>query len=96
LQEFIKKDKFKEKCSEIDVLIIPFLRWLVASNRAHLKRLPEKNRLKEMNTPWQFLLLTSHPEKEISFQEFKKKIFFSLCISWFCFKKLACKLLETD
>jgi len=73
LQEFIKKDKFKEKCADIDVLVIPFLRWLIASNRAHLKRLPEKHRLKEMNTPWQYILLTSAPEKEVSFQEFKKK-----------------------
>jgi hypothetical protein len=43
LQEWIKKDKFKEKCTEISLLLIPFLRWLIASNRSHLKRLPEKN-----------------------------------------------------
>jgi len=74
LQDWIEKGKFKEKCTEIDVLIIPFLRWLIASNRAHLKRLNEKNKIKEMNTPWQFLLLTSAPEKEVSFQDFKKNI----------------------
>ena len=54
-------------------LAYPLLRWLVSSNRCHLKKLSEKESLKEMNTEHQYLLLSSTPHQEKIFQQNKDK-----------------------
>jgi len=48
------------------------LRWLLTSNRAHLVRLSEEQQIKEMSTPYQYMLLTATPEKESRFRQLKK------------------------
>lgn len=39
LGEWAKKGKLKDSLDEIDKLAYPLLRWILASNRAHLKKL---------------------------------------------------------
>lgn len=73
LNEWVKKGILKEECAKISPLIYPFLRWLLASNRCFLKLLPKDQRMNEMSTDYQYVMLSSTPEKEIKFNLEKKK-----------------------
>lgn len=73
MKEWVAQNKLKSELDKIDPLAYPFLRWVMASNRCHLKKLTEKERIKEMNTVHQYALISSAPEKEKIFQELKKK-----------------------
>jgi len=57
----------------LDPLAFPLLRWVITSNRAHLAPIPEKDQIKEMLTPHQYIFLSSPPEKEHKFQQLKKE-----------------------
>jgi len=63
----------KAYLDSIDPLLFPLLRWIITSNRAHLAILDEKDRIKEMNTDYQYMFLSSPPEKEAIFQKLKKE-----------------------
>ena len=56
-----------------DTLAYPLLQWLMVSNRSHIVKLPENRRLSFMNTPHQFLLMSSPPAKEALFQKYKRQ-----------------------
>jgi len=73
LTNWVNEGKLKEKCDKAHPLMYSLLRWVMASNRSHLKKLKEGENVKQMNTPYQYLLLSSTPEKEKKFQELKKK-----------------------
>lgn len=71
----------------IDRLAFPLLRWIITryadyfhgfwrtenSNRAHLARLEPKDRITDMITEYQYMFLSSPPEKESKFQKLKKE-----------------------
>ena len=56
-----------------DTLAYPLLQWLMVSNRSHIVKLPANRRLSFMNTPHQFLLMSSPPAKEALFQKYKRQ-----------------------
>jgi hypothetical protein len=55
------------------VLLFPLLRWIITSNRAHLARLKDHEKITSVGTNLQFMFLSSPPEKEKKFQQLKKK-----------------------
>jgi len=63
----------KASCDNIDRLLFPLLRWIITSNRAYLVRLDPKERITEMGTEYQYMFLSSPPEKESKFQKLKKE-----------------------
>eukprot|EP01080_Neovahlkampfia_damariscottae_P006918 gene6918-11081_t len=73
MSKFVKKGIFKEEMNKIHPLAYPLLRWILTSNRCHLKPLTKKEKIIEMNTEHQYLLLSSTPEKEKKFQKLKEK-----------------------
>jgi len=82
MKKWVEKGTFKEEMFKIHPLAYPLLRWLVASNRCHLKKLTKNEQITEMNTEHQYLLLSGTPEKEKKFQDLKKKTWRSFRISW--------------
>lgn len=72
LQKWVEKGILKEQLFKIHPLAYPLLRWLVASNRCHLKKLTKDEQIKEMNTEHQYLLMSGTPEKEKKFQSLKQ------------------------
>jgi poly [ADP-ribose] polymerase 6/8 len=65
--------KLKDHCDELHMLMYPLLRWIMASNRSHLKKLEKHEQISEMQTEHQYLMMSSPPEKEKRFQELKRK-----------------------
>jgi poly [ADP-ribose] polymerase 6/8 len=63
----------KQHLDTTDPLCFPLLRWIITSNRAHLARLKNQEMIKEMNTEYQYMFLSSPPEKEHIFQKLKKE-----------------------
>jgi len=49
------------------------LQWILTSNRSHIVKLSLEKHIKSMSTPHQYLLLSSPPEKEATFQNLKQK-----------------------
>ncbi|CAJ1056434.1 protein mono-ADP-ribosyltransferase PARP6-like [Xyrichtys novacula] len=64
--------EIKKQMDQIDPLAHPLLQWILASNRSHIVKLPLNRQLKFMQTPHQFLLISSPPSKEARFQTAKK------------------------
>ncbi|XP_065813372.1 protein mono-ADP-ribosyltransferase PARP6-like isoform X3 [Labrus bergylta] len=62
----------KKQMDKIDPLAHPLLQWILASNRSHIVKLPLNRQLKFMQTPHQFLLISSPPSKEARFQTARK------------------------
>ncbi|KAL6075093.1 Poly [ADP-ribose] polymerase 6, variant 2 [Balamuthia mandrillaris] len=54
-------------------LLYRLLRWILSTNRSHLRKIPENGFIDQMQTPHQFVLLCKTPEKEAKFQALKKK-----------------------
>jgi poly [ADP-ribose] polymerase 6/8 len=52
-------------------LLYPLLRWLISSNRAHLRRLAPEEAVQGLGTSLQFVLLTGPVERESYFQHLK-------------------------
>jgi len=67
------KQKLKEYLDKLDLLLYPLLQWIITGNRCHLRMLAPKERMLGMHTPYQFILLSSSPEKEFLFQKDKKE-----------------------
>ncbi|XP_068168769.1 protein mono-ADP-ribosyltransferase PARP6-like isoform X2 [Antennarius striatus] len=64
--------EIKKQMDKIDPLAHPLLQWILESNRSHIVKLPLNKQVKFMHTPHQFLLVSSPPSKEASFQNAKK------------------------
>lgn len=62
----------KKYLTSIHCLLYPLLAWIVTSNRCHLRRLSEEQRIKSFDTEWQFALCAQTPEKEAEFQGLQK------------------------
>jgi len=73
LRKWVDDGKLKENCDKSHPLMYSLLRWIVASNRSHLKKLENNEAIDKMNTKYQYLLMSSPPEKEKKFQELKAK-----------------------
>jgi len=73
LSEWTREGKLKENCAKLHPLMFPFLQWLMATMRCHLKKLTPSEQIKEMNTTHQYYLASGTPEKEKKFQELKSK-----------------------
>jgi poly [ADP-ribose] polymerase 6/8 len=73
LVKWSEKDCLKIEMDKLHPLAYPLLRWIISSNRCHLKKLSKKEQLTEMNTPHQYLLLSSTPKQEKTFQTNKTK-----------------------
>lgn len=50
LQKWVNEGKLKENCDKAHPLMYGLLRWIMASNRAHLKKLKPEEQVNEMNT----------------------------------------------
>jgi len=73
MAKFKTSKELKEHLDKADPLAYPLLRWILTSTRAHLEKLKENEKISEMGTKHQFLLLSSTPAREKKFQEEKKK-----------------------
>ncbi|XP_075996861.1 protein mono-ADP-ribosyltransferase PARP6-like [Genypterus blacodes] len=65
-------EAMKQQMDVVDPLAHPLLQWIVDSNRSYIVKLPQHKQLKFMDTPHQFLLISSSPSKEASFTDAKK------------------------
>jgi len=68
-------NKIKVPCTDDihkDPLIFSLLQWIINSNRTHLVKLPSEYHINEMDTPFQYIMLSAAPEKENRFRELKK------------------------
>lgn len=54
-------------------LLAPLVRWIITSNRAHIRKLLPEEEIKGMNTNHQFVLLSATPEKEAEFKLLRVK-----------------------
>lgn len=50
LKSWVNEGKLKENCDKAHPLMYSLIRWIMASNRAHLKKLKENESVKQMNT----------------------------------------------
>jgi len=73
MAKFRNTQELKDHMDKIDPLGYPLLRWILTSNRAHIAKLQDAEKISEMATSNQFLLLSSTPAREKRFQEEKKK-----------------------
>ena len=62
----------RQELDKIDVLIYPLLRWLVTTNKAHLRRLREDEQFSSLGSPHQFVLMSGPVEREQEFQSLKR------------------------
>ncbi|KAL6064174.1 Protein mono-ADP-ribosyltransferase parp8 [Balamuthia mandrillaris] len=61
----------KDQLDRVDRLAYPLLQWIISSNRSHIVKLSKSRHIPSMNTPYQYVLLSSPPEKEEKFRELK-------------------------
>ncbi|KAL6068634.1 Poly [ADP-ribose] polymerase 6 [Balamuthia mandrillaris] len=54
-------------------LLYPLLRWILTSNRSHLKKIPTKKQITELQTSHQYVLLNAPVDRERRFQELKNE-----------------------
>jgi len=71
MQKYASDDQLKVVLDEISPLAFTLLRWVVRSNRTHLELIPKKRQLKDMKTDLQFNVVSSFPEHERKFQDWK-------------------------
>lgn len=50
LRKWVEEGKLKENCDKAHPLMYSLLRWVVASNRSHLKKLEGNENIEKMNT----------------------------------------------
>jgi hypothetical protein len=58
-------------------LILPVIRWLYTSNKAHIRRLKKHEMIKEVDSKYQFILMTGSMDKETRFQLLKREAHFA-------------------
>ncbi|KAH3792133.1 hypothetical protein DPMN_145624 [Dreissena polymorpha] len=68
-----KSASLKRDMDATNPFMYPFLQWIITSNRSHTVKLPQDKQLPFMNTPHQFLLISSPPAKEMVFQAAKQQ-----------------------
>jgi len=73
LREWALAGVLRQRLDELDALIYPLLRWVVASNRSHIRLLRVHERIKDIECDEQFLLLTGPLEREQRFQNMKEE-----------------------
>mmetsp|Transcript_19008 Transcript_19008/g.21175 ORF Transcript_19008/g.21175 Transcript_19008/m.21175 type:complete len:243 (+) Transcript_19008:3-731(+) len=56
-----------------DALCYPLLRWILMSNRAHLAPIPDAQQIPAMKTPFQFVMVSDNPKKELRFRKKRAK-----------------------
>ena len=71
--ECVKKGKLRARLAEIHPLLYLLLRWIVTSSRAHLHFLTGDELVPQIDTPHQFHLKSTPPEREQKFYAAKKK-----------------------
>jgi hypothetical protein len=54
-------------------LLYPLLRWLLSSNRSHLRKLEDHEKIKGVGTDDQYMLVTGPMERESQFQALKSR-----------------------
>ena len=54
-------------------LLLPLLRWIISSSRAHLRSLKPRESIEGFETPHQFVMLSASPEKEARFRDLYNK-----------------------
>uniref|UniRef100_A0A6B2L8T5 Poly [ADP-ribose] polymerase n=1 Tax=Arcella intermedia TaxID=1963864 RepID=A0A6B2L8T5_9EUKA len=72
MSQFKTSTLLREHLDKLDVLAYPLLRWILTSARAHLALLKPHERIPDVGTDYQFLLLSSTPAREKKFLEEKK------------------------
>ncbi|XP_013379404.1 poly [ADP-ribose] polymerase 6 [Lingula anatina] len=65
--------ELKQSLDKANPVAYPLLQWVISSNRCHIVKLHTSKQLHFMNTPHQFLLLSSPPAKEAKFRAAKSK-----------------------
>lgn len=73
MAKYSSDEQLKFVLDKIDPLCFPLLRWVIQSNRTHLSFIPEDEQIPEMNTPYQFQIISSFPEHERKFQEWRSR-----------------------
>jgi len=97
LLEYSSSTDLKEYLDTIHPLCFPLLRWIITSNRVHLELVPKEKQMKEITTPYQFVLRSSTPEKEKKFvaERAKQGSFFafhgSALSNWHCILRIGLK-----
>eukprot|EP01112_Ceratiomyxa_fruticulosa_P011464 TRINITY_DN3109_c0_g1_i1.p1 TRINITY_DN3109_c0_g1~~TRINITY_DN3109_c0_g1_i1.p1 ORF type:complete len:918 (-),score=250.47 TRINITY_DN3109_c0_g1_i1:134-2887(-) len=71
MNQFSSDDQLKVFLDDISPLCFPLLRWVLRSSRSHLSRIPEHKQLECMGTPFQFQIVSTNPEHERRFQQWK-------------------------
>eukprot|EP01128_Nolandella_sp_AFSM9_P012155 TRINITY_DN9006_c0_g1_i1.p1 TRINITY_DN9006_c0_g1~~TRINITY_DN9006_c0_g1_i1.p1 ORF type:complete len:621 (-),score=141.58 TRINITY_DN9006_c0_g1_i1:352-2187(-) len=70
LSVWANKNTLRDECDTISILLYPLLRWIVATNKSHLKTLQQNLPITPKH---QFVLKSTPPEKEMKFQVLKEK-----------------------
>ncbi|KAL6078224.1 Poly [ADP-ribose] polymerase 6 [Balamuthia mandrillaris] len=58
---------------DIDSDLYRLLRWILTTNRAYIKTLDAEKHITQMNTPHQYVLLSSPPEKRAKFVNYRRQ-----------------------
>lgn len=70
---FAKQGRLRKALAELHPLLYLLLRWIVTSSRAHLHFLGPEDTVPQIDTPFQFHMKSTPPEKELKFYAAKKK-----------------------
>ena len=62
----------KKELTKLHCLLYPLLVWIITSNRCHLRRLSENDRIKAIETEYQFALCSATPDREKEFQDLRE------------------------
>ena len=63
----------RQQLDALDVLIYPLLRWLVTTNKAHLRKLRPDEQFESLGSAHQFVLMSGPIEREQQFQRLKQR-----------------------
>eukprot|EP01083_Nonionella_stella_P289886 986463_1 len=63
----------KKELTKMHALLYPLLVWIITSNRCHLRKLPQQDRIKQIDTEYQFALCSATPDREKEFQDIKRE-----------------------
>lgn len=75
MQQYQKHPKkLKKLLDDKHVLCYPLLRWILMSNLCQISPLQPSQHIKDMDTPWQFVLVSSTPEREFVFRQRKEEL----------------------
>jgi hypothetical protein len=65
--------ELKAKLDQLHVLCYPLMRWLITSNRSHLRKLSKSELISQVPTEHQYMLLSSSPTREAAFRKQKEQ-----------------------